>query len=66
MTTWEELCHVSLPEGAGDQHHHVVDHVAVAVATKEAESVGRDWLQPAGWERLTGCDVERCRQNVTH
>lgn len=39
VTPREELCYVPLLQGAGDQHHHVVDHVAVAVATEEAESV---------------------------
>lgn len=31
VTSWEELGHISLFQGSGDQHHHVVNHVTVSV-----------------------------------
>lgn len=39
VTPGEELCHISLFQGAGDQHHHVVNHVAVAMATQRTEQM---------------------------
>lgn len=39
VTPREELCHISLFQGAGDQHHHVVNHVAVTMATQRTEQM---------------------------